>query len=91
MVKTLQNSSSPEPKGRYKTWYVPLGTSAHHSFSSDDPGVTLSYFRARSNLVTLAFLLEKVKTVIFSETIAASDLKVGRCRQLIEFRKVCQY
>ena len=27
----------------------------------------------------------------FSETIAASDLKVGRCRQLIEFMKVCKY
>ena len=27
----------------------------------------------------------------FSETIAASDLKVGRCRQLIEFIKVCEY
>ena len=26
----------------------------------------------------------KVKTVDFSETIAASDLKNGRCRQLIE-------
>ena len=45
---------------------------------------------ARSNLVTLVFLLEKVKTVDFSETIAASDLKVGRCRQLIEFMKVCE-
>ena len=37
---------------------------------------------ARSNLVTYAFLWEKVKTVDFSETIAACDLKVGRCRQL---------
>ena len=27
---------------------------------------------------------EIVKTVDFSETIAACDLKVGRCRQLIE-------
>ena len=27
----------------------------------------------------------------FSETIAASDLKVGRCRQLIEFMKVYEY
>ena len=27
----------------------------------------------------------------FSETIAASDLKVGRCRQLIEFMKICEY
>ena len=50
--------------------------------------MTLTYFTARSNLVTWAFLLEKVKTVDFSETIAASDLKVGRCRQLIEIMKV---
>ena len=34
---------------------------------------------------------KKVKRVDFSETIAASDLKVGRCRQLIEFMKVCEY
>ena len=27
----------------------------------------------------------------FSETIAASDLKVGRFRQLIAFLKVCEY
>ena len=27
----------------------------------------------------------------FSETIAACDLKVGRCRQLIEIMKVCEY
>ena len=30
----------------------------------------------------------KVKTVDFSETIAACDLIVGRCRQLIEIMKV---
>ena len=29
-----------------------------------------------------------MKRVDFSETIAASDLKVGRCRQLIEIMKV---
>ena len=46
---------------------------------------------ARSNFVTEDFLWEKVKTVDFSETIAASDLKVGRCRQLIEFMKVFEY
>ena len=27
----------------------------------------------------------------FSEPIAACDLKVGRCRQLIEIMKVCEY
>ena len=32
-----------------------------------------------------------MKTVDFSVTIAASDLKVGRFRQLIEFMKVCEY
>ena len=32
-----------------------------------------------------------MKTVDFSETIEASDLKVGRCRQLIEFMKLCEY
>ena len=39
----------------------------------------------------LAFLWEKVKTEDFSETITACDLKVGRCRQLIEIMKVCEY
>ena len=33
----------------------------------------------------------KVKTVDFSEIIVACDLKVGRCRQLIEIMKVCEY
>ena len=27
----------------------------------------------------------------FSETIAACDLKVDRCRQLIELLKICEY
>ena len=46
---------------------------------------------ARSNFVTLAFPKEKVKIVDFSEVIAASDLKVGRSRHLIEFIKVSEY
>ena len=46
---------------------------------------------ARSNLVTLAFSIGKMKTVDFSETIAACDLKVGRCRRLIEIMKECEY
>ena len=32
-----------------------------------------------------------MKTVDFSETIVASDLKVGRSRQLNEFMKVSEY
>ena len=51
----------------------------------------MTYFTARSNLVTEAFLWEKVKTVDFSETIAASDLKAGRNRHLIEYMKIFEY
>ena len=36
----------------------------------------------------MLFYGEKVKTVDFSESIAACDLKVGRCRQLIDIMKV---
>ena len=32
-----------------------------------------------------------MKTMDFSENIAACHLKVGRCRQLIEFMKACEY
>ena len=32
-----------------------------------------------------------MKTVDVTETIAASDLKIGRCRQLIESMKICKY
>ena len=32
-----------------------------------------------------------MKTVDFSETVAASDLNIGRYRQLIDFMKVCEY
>ena len=32
-----------------------------------------------------------MKSVDFSETIAASDLKVGRSRYLIEYMKVCEF
>ena len=32
-----------------------------------------------------------MKTVDFSETIAASDLKISRNRHLIEYMKICEY
>ena len=35
--------------------------------------------------------MEQVKTVDISETIAACDLRVVRCRQLIELMKICEY
>ena len=45
--------------------------------SNDDPGLTMTYFMARSNLVPYAFVLEKRKTMEFSETIVVYDVKVG--------------
>ena len=50
--------------------------------SNDAPGLTLTYFMARSNLVPYAFVQEKVKPMDFSETIVVDDLTVGRCNQL---------
>ena len=32
-----------------------------------------------------------MKEVDFSKTIAASDLKIGKCRQLIEIMKLCEH
>ena len=45
--------------------------------SNDDPGLTLTYFTARSNLVPYAFVWEKGKTVDFSETVVVYDLKMA--------------
>ena len=51
--------------------------------SNDEPGLTLTYFMAGSNLVAYAFVREKVKTY-FSETIVVYDIQVGSCSQLNE-------
>ena len=53
-------------------------------FSNDAPGLTLTYFMTRSNVVPYAFVLEKVKTMDFSETIVVYVIKVVRCSQLNE-------
>ena len=59
--------------------------------STDDPGLTLTYFTARSNLAPYAFVWEKVKTMDFSETIVVFDIEVGRCSQLNEYMKLYEY
>ena len=45
--------------------------------SNDDPGLTMTYFTARLNLVPYAFVWEKGKAVDFSETIVVYDLKLA--------------
>ena len=44
---------------------------------SDDPGLTLTYFTARSNLIPYAFVWAKGKTMDFSENIVVYDMKLA--------------
>ena len=74
-----------------KVWYVALSAQVLPSLLNDDPGLTLTYFVARSNLVPYAFVWEKCKTMDFSETIVVYDIKVGRCSQLNECMNLCEY
>ena len=59
--------------------------------SNDDPGLTLTYFTARSNLVHYAFVWEQGTTIYFSETVVVYDDKVGRCSQLNEYMSLHEY
>ena len=45
--------------------------------SNDDPWLTLTFYKARSNLVPYVFIWEKGKTMYFSETIVVYDLKLA--------------
>ena len=53
--------------------------------SNDDSGLTLTYFKARSNLVPYAFVWVNFITMHFSETIVVYDTKVGRFSILNEY------
>ena len=48
----------------------------------------LDLFYSKVKFGNLGFSIGKSKNSGFFRTISASDLKVGRCRQLIEFMKV---
>ena len=60
-------------------------------YSNDAPGLTLTYFTARSNLVPYAFVWKKGKTMDFSETIVVYDIKVNRCSLLNENMKLYEF
>ena len=53
------------------------GLKLYKVYMNSDPGLTLTYFTARSNLVPYAFVWEKGKTMDFSETIVIYDLKLA--------------
>ena len=49
----------------------------YQGYSNDDPGLTLTYFTARANLILYAFVWEKGKMMDFSETIVLCGLKLA--------------
>ena len=68
----------------WKVGMQPWVLGYYQLYSNDDPGLTLTYFTARSNLVPYAFVWEKGNIVDFSETIVVNDIKVGRFIHLNE-------
>ena len=58
---------------------------------NDDPELTLTCFKARSNLIPYAFVWEKGKIIDFSETIVVYDIKVGRFSLLNEYLSHYEY
>ena len=80
MVKNL--NKFPEPMDRFPRMLV--CSIADSNSSNYDPGLTLTYFTAKSIFCNLGFSMGKRENNGFSETIAACELEVGRCRQLID-------
>ena len=54
-------------------------------------GLTMTYFTARSFGLHRLFNDKAVKTLNFSGSFVACDLKVGRYRQHAELMKCCEY
>ena len=79
MVKTLKNLLLRKHKVTLKLGMQYWVLEYYQICSNDDPGLTFTYFRVRSNLVSYAFEWEKGKTMDFSETVVVHDVKAGRC------------
>ena len=79
MIKSLKNLVRNQKACDLETWYVASGTRVLPSVFNNDPGLTVTYFTARSNLVSYDFVCEKCKTIDISESIVVCDVKVGRC------------
>ena len=60
-------------------------------YSNDDPGLTFTYFTARSKLVLMLLYGEKGKTMDISETIVVYDVKVGKCSLLKKYINLYEY
>ena len=84
MLKKLQKFSSPKPVDWFflETWYVASETPSHHSLFKWWPWVDLGPILWQGQIWQLRLVYrKKLKTVDFSETIAACDLKVGKTNE----------
>ena len=77
MVKTLKIFSGSKRPMILKFGMQRRVLEYYQIYSNDDPGLTLTYFTVRLNLVPFAFVWEKKKTMDFSETIVVYDLKLA--------------
>ena len=77
MVKTLKIFSGTKRPMALKLGMQHRVLEYFQVCSNDDPGLTLTYFMARSNLVPYAFVWEKGKTMDFTETVVFFDLKLA--------------
>ena len=83
MVKTLKIFSGTKKPMNLNVGMQHCVHEYYQICSNNDPGLTLTYLTARSNLVLYAFVWEKGKTMHFSEIIVCG-IKIGRCSQLNE-------
>ena len=74
-----------------ETCHVALGTLAHHSLYKSSPLVDLDLFYGKVNFGYIGFSMENVKTLTFSGSLVACNLKVGRYRQHVELMNCYEY
>ena len=94
MVKTFKNLLFQNRKFYdLEIWHAASETQALQSLYKWLLWVDLDLFYGKVKFGNLGFSIGKSENSGFSENIAACDLKVGRCRQLVEFMKVpvCEY
>ena len=89
MVKTLKNLLWNQKASALEVGMQHRVLEYFQVCSNDDPELT--YFMARSNLISYAFVWEKGKLMEFSETIVVYDIKVGRFSLLNEYMNHYEY
>ena len=85
--KNMKDSSPLEPKCWWP-WHFDTSTT---KFVKWWPLVDLDLFYSNVKFHPICFCMGKVKTMDFSETVIVYDIKLGRCSQLNEYKKLYEY